>query len=90
MILQYNDLKVDLLNKETQESSGIKELVSSVLANNLIIKDDNPRKGHELYKAGMYYIRNPNRFIFNYTWKTLFSGIKKTVGLDNEKTKHKK
>jgi len=90
LVLRYDNLSVDILNKETRESSAIKEMVSSALANNLIIINDNPEDGKDVRKAAMGFERNPNRFIFNYFWKTIFSGIKETVGMNRIQSKSKK
>lgn len=81
MKLAYHDLKVAVKNKKTDDTTAVKERVVSFIANNIVLKKNNPEHADKLRKANMYYERNPNRFIFNYCWKTLLSGIKTTIGV---------
>lgn len=84
MTFLYHDLVVELKDKQTHQTK-FKEDVLSFLVNKIIIKRDNPLKNKEVRITPISYERNRQRFIFNYTWKSLLSGIKPTIGLPNKK-----
>jgi hypothetical protein len=73
-----------LKDKQTHKTK-FKEDVLSFLVNRIIIKKDNPLKNKEVRVTNINYERNRQRFIFNYTWKSLLSGIKPAIGLPNKK-----
>jgi|GEM_PF-930689 len=79
MTFRYRDLEVEMLDKETKESDATREKIFSLIANNVALVSDNPSEDKPVRTAGLYYERNPNRFVFNYCWKTLLSGIIETV-----------
>ncbi|MEO8147443.1 MAG: hypothetical protein ABI723_07390 [Bacteroidia bacterium] len=80
MKLIYHDLKIEVLNKD-HEKTGLLEKVETALAHALIIKENNPSGKEPIREAEIFYSRDPNRFIFNYSIKSLLSGIKSTLGL---------
>ena len=78
-VMKYNDLKVDVLkiDKDTKEVKK-KGLVS--LAANIIVKNNNSNNGN-LREENPRFNRNLQKSFFNLVWKTIFTGIKKTVGI---------
>lgn len=86
MKFAYHDLQVQILKDEdTKRRINMPEVMSFV-ANTLILKADNPT-GHRPIRVTAISCPNPGRFIFNYTWKSLLSGIKPAVGLPEPKGK---
>ncbi|SNS34557.1 hypothetical protein SAMN06295967_107180 [Belliella buryatensis] len=81
MVLMYNDLRVDLLDERTLElGKGRKRILTFVL-NTFALKSHNPRKfPRNTVKGSIYEPRDTEKFIFNYWWKTTFSGLKGTFG----------
>lgn len=53
----------------------------SFLANNILIKNDNPTKGEFVRTANITYERVPQASFFNLMWKSVFVGIRETVGI---------
>ena len=74
----YHDLKVNILKKEEGTHEFKKKGLLSLLANIMVIKDQNPDNG-EVRVAYPHYERDPNKSFFNLVWKTLFTGIKETA-----------
>ncbi|MDW7695970.1 hypothetical protein R9C00_25860 [Flammeovirgaceae bacterium SG7u.111] len=83
MKFYYNDLKVTLINKETQKT-GFGLGIASFLANSLVVKSDNPRFLF-LKRGKIYFERIEHKSVINYLVKTLLSGVKHSVGLSYEK-----
>ena len=76
----YNDLKLALLEKDKGATETDKKFLMSFLAN-IVIKNDNPNNNEEVRVAKVNHARDTNRSIFNLCWKTLFEGIRETVGI---------
>jgi hypothetical protein len=83
MTLLYNNLKIQLLKADTNALKMRKLALVSLLANSLIIKDNNPDKaGAEPRSENIDYIRPVNYPFFKTLWRTLMMGIKRSAGLD--------
>lgn len=80
VVFYYNDLKVNLL-KENEGGKKKKKGLLSFLANNVFIKNDNPFKGETARTANITYERVPQASFFNLMWKSVFVGIRETVGI---------
>ena len=79
----YDDLKVAVLEKDKGETELDKKFLTSLLAN-FVIKNSNPKEGDPAREEQVDFTRNTNRSMFNLCWKTLFTGIRKTVGIKQE------
>jgi hypothetical protein len=78
--LLYSDLKLHLLKRDSAEAYKKKELASFLA--NVSIKNQNPGKNKELRVASVEYDRDIYRSFFNLLWKSLFVGIRQTVGIE--------
>ncbi|NCE73261.1 DUF748 domain-containing protein [Odoribacter sp. Z80] len=78
VLFLYEKLRIRIM----KEKDGHLETRSflTTLANGLIVRENNPGSGGERKVCGSAE-RDPYRSQFNYLWKTLFSGLKKSVGL---------
>jgi hypothetical protein len=76
----YDDLKVSLLKKNKQENKYEKKGLAS-LVTNVIMKNSNPGKGGDPRTVHVQFRRILNKSFFNLIWKTLFTGVKETVGV---------
>ncbi len=74
----YHNLKIEILNKKTKKS-GFFEKVKTFIAERIIIKENNPIGNEPVQTTEIYYNPDPTRFIFNYSWKSIFSGIKPAI-----------
>lgn len=71
----YDDLKIEVLKMDSGESK--KKGFQSVLANALM-KNSNPQNG--VTRTGdINYERDITKSFFNLLWKSVFSGVKKTI-----------
>ncbi|MDN3586620.1 hypothetical protein QWY86_08090 [Pedobacter aquatilis] len=81
MSMLYNNLKVKLLS-DNIDGKGTKEKgLLSFLANTILVKDENPKKGEAPRTATMTNTRINSASFFNLMWKTVFVGIKDIVGV---------
>lgn len=74
----YQGLNLTVINKQTDDTTAIKEQIKSVIANIIVIKS-NPMPGEEVRPGIIEYDRDPERFLFNYCFKAIMSGIKSSV-----------
>jgi hypothetical protein len=70
----YHNLKVRLLNKEDTLKKSVLLSLKTLLANGLI-------RSNNQKQARLFFIRDRERFVFNYWVKTLFSGFVTSTGL---------
>ncbi|HVU53731.1 MAG TPA: hypothetical protein VHD83_01695 [Puia sp.] len=76
--LLYEDLKISLLKKNKEQGRLDKKGLASLFAN-VLIKNSN--KADDPRIADVHFQRILNKSFFNLIWKTLFTGIKKSVGM---------
>ena len=71
LILEYENLKISFLN----EDDGSKRKIKTLIANTFMVKEEN-LKGTKSYKTGtISFKRDKKKSVFNYWWKSIFSGI---------------
>ena len=78
-VMKYNDLKVDVL-KIDKDTKKMKKRGLLSLAANMVVKDSNPESG-DLRTETPEYDRDIFKSFFNLVWKTVFAGMKQTVGI---------
>jgi hypothetical protein len=81
----YNDLSVALLKRDKEDDKLVKQGLISLLANAMVIKSDNPGKDSVLVTAPIYYQRPDTASFFSFIWRTLFVGLKYSVGITPQK-----
>ena len=89
MKMLYQDLKFDIINKQTGETTAFKEQVKTWIAN-IILIESNPMPGKEVRPGIIEYERDPERFLFGYFFRSLLSGIKTSVIKTKSPKKSKK
>lgn len=84
MNFYYKGLKIRMLNHtDTLRKSFILSL-ESFLANKLIVKTNNKKN------AQIFFVRDPEKFVFNYWIKSAFSGVITSAGVKSNKKYEKK
>ncbi|HCE57793.1 MAG TPA: hypothetical protein DER09_08240 [Prolixibacteraceae bacterium] len=78
MKLLYEGLSFDMMDRQTGETTALKEQVKSLIAN-IIVIESNPRPGEEVRPGIIEYERDPERFLFGYFFRSLLSGMKTSV-----------
>jgi hypothetical protein len=76
----YDDLRVAMLEKDKGAKEMDKKFLTSFVAN-LIIKNENPKNNDDPRVVQVHFDRDTNRSIFHLLWKTIFKGIRETVGI---------
>ncbi len=89
IIILYEGLDIALKNKQTDDTTGIKERFISYLANRYII-DSNPVAGEDVRVGIIDRERDPERSVFNYAAKSIISGIKGSITKGSGKSKNSK
>jgi len=78
---RYEDLKVTLLEKDDDEPGKMEKARTMSLLANFIIKNDNPSRKDSPRIVQAHFNRDTNRSVFHLTWKTIFRGVRETVGI---------
>jgi hypothetical protein len=82
LLFGYNDMKIAVL--ETKNGNTKESKFASFLANSLLLRSKNPR-GKELLPDEINFRRDEKRSVLNYWWKSVFSGIRNTLGIKENK-----
>lgn len=88
LLFYYSNLNFAIASNVKGDATNLKSRVLSFIADDLIVSDGNPDKNGNVSKGIIGEARNKERFIFNYMWKSVFSGIKSTV-LNNARKENK-
>lgn len=72
LALQYENLGISLLNKE----DGSKKEIKTFLTETFVLQKDNLTEDNSYQEGTISFEREKKKSIFNYWWKSLFSGIK--------------
>jgi hypothetical protein len=74
--LEYEDLKITILD----EDDGSKKTFKTFIARTFLLQKDNLEEERSYKKGSISFERDKKRSIFNYWWKSLFSGMKDILG----------
>ncbi len=89
MKFYYDDLKIALLNKETETPKGVGNALGSFFANSFFIKTNNPNL-LSVRKGEIFFERYKYKSIFNYWVKIFLSGVVTSIGAKSNKKQIKK
>jgi hypothetical protein len=78
LIMRYHDLDFVLVDKVTNETTSINNRIKSYLAD-LMVLDSNPVSVNNVRIGIIDYERDPEKFLFNYSFKSIFSGMKSSL-----------
>jgi hypothetical protein len=78
MTMRFHGMDVAIINKRTVDTTGIIEKVKSIFANKKM-KDSNSAAHNNVREGIIYYERDPEKFLFNYCFKSILSGIKSSL-----------
>ncbi|AWW30935.1 hypothetical protein DN752_12795 [Echinicola strongylocentroti] len=90
LIMKYHDLAIDIRGKSYGKGQNILQKIGSFLTNKLVIRSENPDQKGDLHKGTVYFKRNQSKFIFNYWWKLVLSGMRSTLTGEDEDTLRKR
>lgn len=82
LTMQYSALRIAMLREEKNGNGTERKGLASLLANLMAIHNENPSPGQPLRVAKPRYIRHPKKSFFNLIWKTIYAGVKETVGTE--------
>ncbi len=89
MIFRYNDLKIQMLNPETNDMQGLNQEIRTFFANTFVIKQNNPTF-LVLRPGTIFQRRDPSRVIFHYWGEALLSGVVSSIGINKSKKDEKR
>jgi hypothetical protein len=82
MRFMYNDLKISVLNNKNGVQKEGKFV--SFLINTMALKSDNPKRGNFVMPVKYKNYRNKRRSVVGYCWRSIFAGMKATLGLKED------
>ncbi|WP_291911633.1 hypothetical protein [Chitinophaga sp. CB10] len=80
--LLYDHLKIAILKQNKDSKEFERKGLISLLANIMVVRDSNPLPGDQVRVTHPAIQRDIQKSFFNLVWKTIFQGVKETVGAD--------
>ena len=87
MIMLYHGLDIAVKNKRTDDTTAFRERLISLIAKRKVL-DSNPIPNEDVREGIIDYERDPERFLFNYCFKSILSGIKSSLVKSPKKRKN--
>ncbi len=84
MDFKYNNLKVNILNGDTYQASGLNNSLLTFFANSFVVRGHNPNF-FKFNQGRIFFERDKSRSIFNYWAKALLSGVVSSIGINSNK-----
>lgn len=81
----YDDLKINLLNKPEEGEETKSKKLASFLVNEIIINNSNPQPGGQYNIGKVNYTRVKEHAFFKTMWQSLLEGIKQSAGISPER-----
>jgi hypothetical protein len=82
LAMKYSNLHITPLKKDNDQKGNFKnKSLTSFFANKFLIKDNNNGVGKDFRKPDFYVKRVNHPNFFNLTWKSILTGILKTIGI---------
>lgn len=88
MEFQYNNLKIDILDRDTYQSKGFGNNLKTIFANSFVVSSKNPR-WFKVQEGNIFFERIKSRSIFNLWAKALLSGAVSSIGIKKSKEEAK-
>ncbi|MBT0809745.1 DUF748 domain-containing protein [Litoribacter ruber] len=82
--MRYQNLKIKILDSDYEKNQNIFRRAGAFLANTFVVRNDNPDSGGTMVKGDVYTKRDQTKFIFNYWWELLLSGMMSTMSGETE------
>ncbi|MCX6246288.1 MAG: hypothetical protein NTW10_01015 [Bacteroidetes bacterium] len=89
MNFSYKGLQLEMKGVPEDTWSKIKAGAITFVANTYV-KNENPTASGKFTKGMIYFERDKHKSIFNFLWKSAFSGIKSTIGINKKEQKEMK
>jgi hypothetical protein len=74
LTMLYDNLKIAVLNRQTNNGKAFRERLISFVANSLFLTS-NPIQGKSIRVGTIDYNRDPEKFVINYSFKAVLSGM---------------
>ena len=84
LFFAYDDFRIAVLEMDADGSK--KSKLATFWANKMMLNAKNP-KGEVLEPTTLLYERDFERSVLNYWWKTIFTGAKITLGIEEDEKK---
>jgi hypothetical protein len=87
MLLYYTNMNVQMDKQKDDTWNTVKTGVINWVANDIIVRNNNPTESGKMTKGIIHFERHKDKGIINYLWKSAFSGIKSTIGINDKQQK---
>ncbi|MCF6170552.1 MAG: hypothetical protein L3J66_06180 [Bacteroidales bacterium] len=85
MIFRYRKMRLSLYNRKKAETeTGLFTSMANFFINDLVLKSNNPKFARKPRTGQVYTVRNTEKGIVNYAFRSLLSGMLSTLGINKK------
>lgn len=84
LVLNYHDLKL-MSHRKNKDDKSVPDVVKTLLINAFIENDYDKNDSRPKREGEIHFVRDQNKFVFNFWWKSLLSGLKSAAGVPTPK-----
>jgi len=85
LVFKYKKLKLVTYNRKKEKlNKGVLSPLINFLINDLVVKSNNPKFARKPRTGQVYFVRDTQKSVVNYLFKSLLSGLLSTLGFNNK------
>ncbi len=84
VLFEYEGLKIKIMDRDYQDRQNVFRKVLAGLLNKTLVPSANPDSKGRVREGVVYAERDPEKFIFNYWWRLISSGLRSTLTGEDE------
>jgi hypothetical protein len=87
LLFYYDDLAFEIQDKSNTTWGSIKTGVINFVASDFVVNPFNPTAKGKMHEGTVLFTRDKYKGIINFIWKSVFSGLKSTMGFNSKEQK---
>ncbi len=90
ILFPYENFRIKIIDKKTGKKGGLGDGIATFLANEFLLKHNNPSHKNKLRHGMVYFERDKRKSLFNFIWKSILSGIESSLGFNTKKQREER
>lgn len=90
ILFPYENFRIKIIDKKTGKKGGLGDGIATFLANEFILKHNNPSHKNKLRHGMVYFERDKRKSLFNFIWKSILSGMESSLGFNTKKQREER
>jgi len=85
LVFKYKKLKLATYSRKKEKlNKGVLSPLINFMINDLVVKSNNPKFARKPRTGQVYFVRDTQKAVVNYLFKSILSGLTSTLGFNNK------